>query len=42
VRTAVIAQLHAGRLFSGDLLTRPWDLDTRVVRISSEVRRASQ
>jgi hypothetical protein len=35
VRTAVIAQLHAGRLFSSDLLTKPWDIDTRVVRLSS-------
>jgi hypothetical protein len=33
VRTAIIAQLHAGRLYSTDLLTRVWDADTRIVRI---------
>lgn len=42
VRTAVIAQLHAGRLYSSDLLTRAWDLDTRVARISSEAHHAPQ
>ena len=42
VRTAVIAQLHAGRLFSRDLLTRPWDLDTRFLRLSSEGSHAPQ
>jgi hypothetical protein len=42
VRTAVIAQFHAGRLYSSDLLTRPWDLDTRVVRLSSQSCHAPQ
>ena len=41
-RTAVIAQLHAGRLFSRDLLTRPWDLDTRFLRLSSVGSHAPQ
>jgi hypothetical protein len=42
VRTAVIAQLHAGRLYSSDLLTRAWDIDTRVVRVTLESHYAPQ
>ena len=42
VRTTVIAELHAGRLNSRDLLTRPWDIDTGVVRISQQALHAPQ
>ena len=40
VRTTVIAELHAGRLFSKELTERPWDRNTRVVRTSGRARHA--
>jgi hypothetical protein len=42
VRTAVIAGLHQGRLYSSELLVRPWDLRTRVMRCPPRLRHASQ
>ena len=42
VRTAVIAGLHQGRLFSNDLLAKPWDRHTRTVRVSSQALNAPQ
>ena len=42
VRTAVISELHRGRLFSHDLIARPWDRHTRVVRASPRTHDAPQ
>lgn len=42
VRTAVISELHRGRLFSDDLIARLWDRHTRVVRASHRTHHAPQ
>ena len=42
VRTAVVAGLHRGKLYSGDLLVRPWDRQTRMVRCSGAASHAPQ
>ena len=42
VRTAIIAGLHCGVLFSGDLLVRLWDRQTRVVRCTGAASHAPQ
>lgn len=42
VRTVIIAELHAGHLYSSDLITKPWDLDTRAVRITQGAHHAPQ
>ena len=40
VRTAVVAGLHRGVLFSTDLLVRPWDRQSRVVRCAGAASHA--
>lgn len=42
VRTAVVAGLHRGVLFSADLLVRPWDGQIRVARCAGAVSHAPQ
>ena len=42
VRTAVIAGLHQGRLFSSELFVRPWDRQTRVVQFARPAAHAPQ
>ena len=42
VRTAIVAGLHRGVLFSTELLVRPWDRQTRVVRRTGAASHAPQ
>ena len=42
VRTAIIAGLHQGRLYSSELLVRPWDRRTRVTRSPPRAPNAPQ
>ena len=42
VRTAVIAGIHQGRLYSRELLMRPWDGRTRVTRCPPRASHAPQ
>jgi hypothetical protein len=42
VRTAVVAGLHQGRLYSAELLVRDWHLGTRVMRCPPGLRHAPQ
>jgi hypothetical protein len=42
VRSVVITYLHQGLLFSNDLIVRPWDSHTRVVRALYNKREALQ